>query len=202
MCKNRRQIAVCFCIFVVTPAQRIFINVFPYFKIVLSAANNMVIIRSLPYVLADLSINKAFKHRNESRNICACRGRRPRRPVCAAVNRNDHVNMVWHYHIFFNGNMRIGVVDGMNHIFNYFSVFRKAYLWAVGDAGPYAAEQHFAVFCTDGEKIGPVLAVIIIFQAGAFSPGIFFHRFPRKKSRSRAAQSSARTPPNTAGLCP
>ena len=139
------------------------LDVIPNLLAVALVANDMLVIRPLPELCVAFFICEAFEcgdqhGQDRVRPFRAvfnlvCRGRRPRRPVF--LDMHQHMNVVRHDDIFFDGNVRVCSIDFLQRLFDNCSVFRKPYLRDVEDAVPYDDVGQNASFSlrADGHKI-------------------------------------------------
>ena len=188
-----------FIVFVQRPFLRVLINVLPYFRIIVFATDDVVVVGALEHFCSDRSVfgidlfcNRVFipsHYRFHRRG-----GVSP--PV--VLNGKQYMDMVGHDYIFINRNTRIFIGYLQQNIFcNQTCTFRE------GKPLPYNIAQNItAVFGAYRNKIRTVCAVIIFLQPIRFGYGnriytnksevkihlaftiygldaVFLHRFPK-----------------------
>ena len=101
-------------LFLQHPFPGIVLNIFPNLVVILLIADHMVVVGPLKNNRSNISMRKQLACRNNMRNYCIRRGRRPRRPIYHRfVNLQDQMDMIWHDNIFIHFNARdaIAVYD-------------------------------------------------------------------------------------------
>ena len=131
--------------------------------------DHMVVVRPLPERNPGFSVCKAFQCGDQKRDPVI------ERFLCRGIvfgDRNNHVDVIGHDHIFVDSDIGIEMRKGLDLFLNDPAIAGMDDGRRFKDSTPlYRAKQRQFVFCADSNKIGTVLAVAEIRKPVWFSVG-------------------------------